>query len=354
METCSAFAKKPVRKYSVRDLAAGKFDPAQAGRNPEKRYGLLTAPVQDNLRGDARLQTQVMSSIGSATSFWQQDQNFYSSNNSSYDQEIATVDAVTNAMASAETSLGKGLASIANGEALTRTNSTLIADIQSALQSSGSSSSSTSSSSGSSSSATSTGSPANTGPTAASGIGTTVLSTNTSLSSLGMYANGTFAITAGDASTTYTATGTDTVGDLINAINVDLPTNAQVTASLDNTGHLVITSRNTSDIIVIGGSGTDQANLGFGVGNKEFMPGTGSAGSSGTSDSSSTSSTSGSASSTSSTSASSASSSSSTSSAASTASALLGVASAFTNSGESAVSVLASSGVAGSLVDMLT
>jgi hypothetical protein len=294
-----------------------------------------------------------MSSIGSATSFWQQDQNFYSSNNSSYDQEIATVDAVTNAMASAETNLGKGLASIANGEALTRTNSTLVADIQSVLQSSGSSSSSTSSS-GSSSTSTSAGSSANTGPTAATGTGTTVLSTNTSLSSLGMYANGTFQITAGDATTTYTATGTDTVGDLINAINVDVPTNAQVTASLDNTGHLVITSRNTSDIIVIGGSGTDQANLGFGVGNKEFMPGTGSASSSGTSGSPSASSASGSASSTSSTSASSASSSSSTSSAASTASALLGVASAFTNSGESAVSVLAGSGVAGSLVDMLT
>jgi hypothetical protein len=177
-----------------------------------------------------------------------------------------------------------------------------------------------------------------------------VLSTDTSLSSLGMYAQGTFAITAGDATTTYTATGTDTVGDLINAINVDLPTNAQVTASLDNTGHLVITSRNTSDIIVIGGSGTDQANLGFGVGNKEFMPVTPTANSSGTSGTSSSTSTTSSSSS----SASSSSSSSSTSSAASSASALLGVASAFTNSAQSAVSVLAGAGVSGSLVDMLT
>jgi hypothetical protein len=46
-----------------------------------------------------------MSSIGSATSFWQQDQNFYSSNNSSYSQEIAAVDSVANTMASAEAGL---------------------------------------------------------------------------------------------------------------------------------------------------------------------------------------------------------------------------------------------------------
>ena len=84
--------------------------------------------------------------------------------------------------------------------------------------------------------------------------------------------------------------GAFTMGDLINAINVDLPTNAQVTASLDNTGHLVITSRHTSDIIVIGGGGTDQANLGFGVANKEFMPVTPTASSSDTSSSSSSSS----------------------------------------------------------------
>jgi hypothetical protein len=92
------------------------------------------------------------------------------------------------------------------------------------------------------------------------------------LSNIGILPGGTFSVSSGDNATTYKSTGTDTVGDLINALNIDLPTNANVTATLNSRGQLVITSRDDTDAITIGGSGTDAAVLGFAVNNTFFSP----------------------------------------------------------------------------------
>jgi hypothetical protein len=210
-------------------------------------------------------------SIGSSSSFWQQDQTYWSQA-SSQDATIAATDNIISAIQSAETKLGKGLASIANGEALQRVNSQLVAGIQSLLK--GSSSSSSNARTASTSSIT--GAPGSfntkTSGAPATGIGRTALTTGTPLSSLGILPGGTITISAGLSATTYTSTGTDTVGNLIDAINIDLPTNAQVTASLNSSGKLVITSRNKKDSIAIVGSGTDATDIGFGSGNSAFQP----------------------------------------------------------------------------------
>src|ERR1700733_348969 len=71
-------------------------------------------------------------SISGTTSFWQQDQNYWSQSQG-WGSTISATTSLNNAMASAETSLGKGLAAIANKTALNRVNSELIAGIQSAL-----------------------------------------------------------------------------------------------------------------------------------------------------------------------------------------------------------------------------
>ena len=70
--------------------------------------------------------------------------------------------------------------------------------------------------------------------------------------------------------TTYTSTGTDTVGDLLKAINTNSFGSAQVTAALNSHGNLVLTSKNTTDVILVGG--LYASNIGFGVGNKTFKP----------------------------------------------------------------------------------
>ena len=98
------------------------------------------------------------------------------------------------------------------------------------------------------------------------------LHANTSLSSLGILPGGTLTFSASTNATTYTSTGTDTVGDLINAINIDLPTNAHVTASINADGQLVITSMNNKDSIAVVGSGTDAAAIGFGAKNSSAQP----------------------------------------------------------------------------------
>ena len=186
-------------------------------------------------------------SIGSSTSFWQQD--------------IAATQAVNNAMSAAETNLGKGLARIANSAALNRTNSQLMAAIQNVL----------SGNTGQPSSSTRTSSAATTtAPVAATGTGTAALSTSTPLSLLGVLSGGKITITAGMHTTTYTSNGTDTVGDLLKTINTNSYGSAQVTAALNSHGNLVLTSKNTTDVILVGG--LYASNVGFGVGNETFKP----------------------------------------------------------------------------------
>lgn len=225
--------------------------------------------------------------IGSSLSFYQQDQNYW--NEAQAQSQASSADAaLINVMGQAETNLAKGLASIANETALKRVNDQISALVQQVLNPSGSSTSSSSSTPASSSSSSSPSRPAS----PATGIGTVLLTTGTSLSSLGILPSGTITISAGNNGTTYTSTGTDTVGDLINAINIDLPTNAQVTASLNASGQIVITSRNDADTIAIVGSGTDAAAIGFDVGNTTFEPTKPTTGTSATSGSSSASSSS--------------------------------------------------------------
>jgi hypothetical protein len=199
-------------------------------------------------------------SIGSSTSFWQQDQNFWQKSQQN-DNTIAATTSVINAMASAETSLGKGLAGIANSTALNRTNSQLMAAIQGVLNGTA----------GQPSSSTSTSSAATTKvPVAATGTGTAALSTATPLSLLGVLSGGKITITAGMNTTSYTSTGSDTVGDLLKAINTNSYGSAQVTAALNSHGNLVLTSKNTTDVILVGG--LYASNIGFAVGNQTFKP----------------------------------------------------------------------------------
>jgi trimeric autotransporter adhesin len=201
-------------------------------------------------------------SVGGSTSFWQQDQSYWQQG-AQNSNTIAATDSIINAMSSAETSEGKGLASIANQTALNRTNSQLTAAIENVLNGdTGSSSSSTSVSSSSSSSGSS--------PSPASGTGAAALSVNTPLSLLGVLAGGKITVSAGANTTTYTSTGNDTVGDLLNALSANDYGNAQVNASLNSSGNLVITGKNDKDTITVGG--VYASNIGFAVGHQTFSP----------------------------------------------------------------------------------
>jgi len=276
-------------------------------------------------------------------SFFQQDQSYWQQ--AQAQSQASTADAsLINVMGQAETNLAKGLASIANGEALTRVNTQLSAAIQSLLDPSGSSTSSSSSSTTPSpSSSSSVSAPV---ATPATGIGTARITASTSLSTLGILPNGTISVSAGINTTLYTSTGTDTVANLINAINIDLPTNANVTASINNSGQLVFTSRNNTDTITIGGSGTDAAVIGFGVGHNTFSPIQPPASSANTAGSSGSSGSSGAPAA--SPSSSSASSTSSTNNSQIAVDTLPGQ-----QTFSTAASILSSSGVSGSLVDLL-
>jgi peptidoglycan DL-endopeptidase CwlO len=275
-------------------------------------------------------------SIGSTPSFFQQDQDYW---NKAQGEDAVTSanDALINVMGQAETNLAKGMASIANSTALKRVNSQITSLVEQALNPSGSTASSSSSGS-----PTSSGPSSNTPAAPASGTGTTPVTTSTSLATLGILPGGTITIGTGDNTTTYTSTGTDTIADLINAINIDLPTNANVTASLSAKGQLVITSRDVTSAIFIGGSGTDPAAIGFAVGNNAFLPKP--ASTSAASSTSSNSSTNSSSSGTSGTSAS-----------ASSGAAKISksYATAALENASSAASVLSAAGVGGTLVDML-
>ncbi len=275
-------------------------------------------------------------SIGSTPSFWQQDQSYWQQAAAS-DNSASATNSVINAISSAETNLGKGLASIANSTALNRVDSQITAIVEQALQSGSSTSSSSSGSTGTSANSSATGS---TSAAPATGTGTVPVTTSTSLSTLGILPGGTITVGTGPNITTYTSTGTDTVGDLINAINIDLPTNANVTASLNTRGQLVITSRDTTSAVFVGGSGTDAAAIGFGIGNNTFLPKAASSSSSATSASSSTANNSTTASN----------STSSSESAAKTTQSYTTIASEIASD---AASLLSDSGVSGNLVDML-
>lgn len=92
------------------------------------------------------------------------------------------------------------------------------------------------------------------------------LSTSTTLSSLGVAAGNTITVSDGTNTTTYTSTGSDTVGDLINAVNGG---SAAVTASITG-GQLVLTGNNDTASITVGGNAA--ADIGFGTGQNAFQP----------------------------------------------------------------------------------
>lgn len=264
----------------------------------------------------------------SSTSFWQQDQNYWQQSQSQA-QASAAETSLISAMGSIQTNLSKGLSSIANKEAITRVNNQIAADEKALAAASGSSTSSSSTPSG---------------PAPATGTGTVPLSAITPLSTLGIPPNGTITVSDGTNTTKYSSTGTDTVTDLIGAINANLAGNAYVTASLNSSGKLVITGKNEKESVIVGG--TFASDVGFGRGNQNFAPTAGSPNSS-TPSSSSSSTTS---SSSKATSKSSTSSNSTATRDAASAAGLAALAAAKTNSG---ASLLNDFGVAGSLVNML-
>jgi hypothetical protein len=211
-----------------------------------------------------------MTSIGSG-SFWQQDQNFWArSQQTSQAQALSAT--VIDQMFGASTTLSNGLASIANQTALTRVNTALTAAVQGALNPTSASSTASSSTSSTTSSASSSSSaaaaPVVSAP--ATGTGTVPLTNGTSLLGLGFLTRGNFTVSDGTFTTTYQSTGTDTVGDLISAINSGAPGNARVRAWLNGSGNLVITSLNKFDTVTVGGDYA--AALGFGTKNATFTP----------------------------------------------------------------------------------
>jgi flagellar hook protein FlgE len=101
----------------------------------------------------------------------------------------------------------------------------------------------------------------------ATGTGTQGGLTNaTTLASLGITAGDTITIDDGTNTTTYASTGTDTIGNLITAINGG---SAAVNASLVG-GNLVLTGTSPTASITVGG--TSAAAIGFGAGQNSFEP----------------------------------------------------------------------------------
>jgi hypothetical protein len=278
-------------------------------------------------------------SVGSSQSFWQQDQAYWSQAQSEA-QSSSLSNALITAMGSVVANQAKGLASIATGEAATRVHAQLVAALQSAIQAS---------QAGSSSSTSNT--PAAGAP--ATGTGTVPLSSATSLLTLGIPKNGTITVSDGTNTTTFASTGSDTVGDLINAINnPNIAANAQVTASLNSSGNLVLTGKNLTDSISVGG--LFASTVGFGAQNSSFQP-TAPTPTTASSSSSTGSSASSSSSSTAGSSTSSANSSSGSSAAGSTSSpsAVLYNSAVALQTGGTAETLLASSGSFGALVNLL-
>jgi flagellar hook protein FlgE len=93
------------------------------------------------------------------------------------------------------------------------------------------------------------------------------VSSTTTLASLGITSGETITVDDGTNTTTYTSTGSDTVGDLITAINGG---SAAVTASINASGDLVLTGNNDLASITVGG--TAASDIGFGAGENSFNP----------------------------------------------------------------------------------
>jgi flagellar hook protein FlgE len=96
------------------------------------------------------------------------------------------------------------------------------------------------------------------------------LSDTTTLASLGVTSGEKITVSDGTNTTTYTSTGTDTVGALRAAINSGTAGNAAVTATLNASGDLVLTGNNYTSSITVGG--TAASALGFGAGENSFSP----------------------------------------------------------------------------------
>ncbi len=107
----------------------------------------------------------------------------------------------------------------------------------------------------------------------ATGTGTVNGLTNaTTLASLGINAADQITINDGTNTTTYTVPAgppAPTVNDLMTAINGG---SANVSATLNGSGDLVLTGTNGVASITVGGTGTDAAALGFGPGQNSFNP----------------------------------------------------------------------------------
>lgn len=257
-------------------------------------------------------------SVSSIGLFLQSAANSFGSVQGSWNSSVGATDSLMSAMSQAMVTEAKGKASIANGQALVRTNNQISQIIQNILNG-------TTGASGKSSASTGNYKPAQ----AATGTGNKAVSVTTPLSTLGVLQGGSVYVSANGNTTTYTSTGSDTVGDLLAAINVNQPDTAQVKASLNSRGDIVLTSKNTTDQISV--SGVYASNIGFAVNNRTFKP----TASSGTPPSTTTASTS-----------------SKTTTTAAKADTSLQKSLATNNS--SAASFLAASGASGSLVNMLT
>jgi hypothetical protein len=106
--------------------------------------------------------------------------------------------------------------------------------------------------------------------TPATGTGTVPLTTGTSLFALGILAGGTVNVSDGTFTTTYTSTGTDTVANLINGLNASAAGRANIAAWLNSSGKLVISSKNDTASLTV--AGTYASAVGFGSGNNTFAP----------------------------------------------------------------------------------
>jgi hypothetical protein len=253
----------------------------------------------------------------SQTSFYAQDQN-YLQNQEAISQQQSADASLFSSIGSAQTLRTTGLAQIATQEAQTRVQSEIAADEKALAAASGTSSTPA----------------APSGPAPATGTGTVPLTTSTTLSSLRIPPGGVITVSDGTNTTAYTSTGTDTVADLIGAINTNVAGNAYVTASINGSGKLVIAGKDMQESVTIGG--IFAPSVGFGPANQKFQPTAGTAGSSSASTAASSSATS-----------------SSTNSSSGSSKSTTTVPSLASENISSAATMLGDYGVAGSLVNML-
>jgi flagellar hook protein FlgE len=106
----------------------------------------------------------------------------------------------------------------------------------------------------------------------AAGTGTVSgLAGTTTLASLGLNVGDDITVSDGTNTTTYTVpnSGSPTVSSLLTAINGGT---ANVTATLNATGNIVLTGKDDVSTITVGGTGSDPSALGFGAGEDSFKP----------------------------------------------------------------------------------